>query len=44
MMSGVVIISLIYRASPKTPYRFSWDGVALAGMYVGAMAVLFALA
>jgi cation:H+ antiporter len=29
MMTGVVIISLMYRASPRTPYRISWDGVAL---------------
>ncbi|HSB67563.1 MAG TPA: hypothetical protein VLD65_13380 [Anaerolineales bacterium] len=43
MMTGVVIISLMYRASPKTPYRFSWDGFALLGMYVGAIAVLYAL-
>lgn len=43
MMTGVVIISLMYRASPKTPYRFSWDGVALAAMYIGSMAVLYIL-
>ncbi len=41
MMTGVVIISLMYRASPRLPYRFSWDGLALAGMYLGAMAVLY---
>jgi len=41
MMTGVVIISLMYRASPKTPYRFSWDGVALAGMYLGSIALLY---
>jgi cation:H+ antiporter len=43
MMTGVVIISLMYRASPKTPYRFSWDGFALAGMYLGSMALLYLL-
>jgi cation:H+ antiporter len=41
MMTGVVIISLMYRASPKTPYRFSWDGIALAGMYLGSMVMLY---
>lgn len=29
MMTGVVIISLMYRISPKTPYRISWDGILL---------------
>lgn len=43
MMTGVVIISLMYRASPKTPYRFSWDGLALAAMYIGSIAVLYVL-
>lgn len=43
MMTGVVIISLMYRASPKTPYRISWDGLAIAGMYVGSMALLYLL-
>jgi cation:H+ antiporter len=41
MMTGVVIISLMYRASPRTPYRFSWDGFALAVMYAGSMVVLY---
>ncbi|MFZ5879533.1 MAG: sodium:calcium antiporter [Chloroflexota bacterium] len=41
MMTGVVIISLMYRASPRLPYRFSWDGLALAGMYLGSMVVLY---
>ena len=26
MMTAVVIVSLMYRASPKTPWRISWDG------------------
>lgn len=43
MMTGVVIISLMYRASPKTPYRISWDGFALAGMYLGSIAILYQL-
>ncbi len=43
MMTGVVIISLMYRASPKTPYRLSWDGIALAGMYLGSLALLYIL-
>ena len=43
MMTGVVIISLMYRASPKTPYRFSWDGFVLAGMYLGSMVFLYLL-
>ena len=43
MMTGVVIVSLIYRASPRTPYRVNWDGVALIGMYLGAMMALYAL-
>jgi cation:H+ antiporter len=43
MMTGVVIISLMYRASPRTPYRFSWDGVALIGMYMGSIITLYFL-
>jgi cation:H+ antiporter len=41
MMTGIAIISLIYRASPKTAYRFNWDGLALIVMYVGAMLLLY---
>jgi cation:H+ antiporter len=41
MMTGVVIISLMYRASPRTPYRISWDGLTLAAMYLGSIAVLY---
>lgn len=44
MMTGVVIISLMYRASPRTPSRISWDGFALAGMYLASIAVLYWLA
>jgi cation:H+ antiporter len=43
MMTGVVIISLMYRASPRTPYRFSWDGIALIAMYVGSIFTLYLL-
>ena len=43
MMTAVVIISLIYRASPKTPRRMNWDGAALVAMYLGAMAALYIL-
>jgi cation:H+ antiporter len=43
MMTGVVIISLMYRASPRTPYRFSWDGLALVGMYMGSIVALYLL-
>lgn len=43
MMTGVVIISLMYRASPRTPYRFSWDGIALIAMYVGSILMLYLL-
>jgi cation:H+ antiporter len=43
MMTGVVIISLMYRASPKTPYWISWDGIAIAAMYVGSIALLYVL-
>ncbi len=41
MMTGVVIISLMYRASSKTPYRISWDGLSLAAIYLGSMAILY---
>jgi len=44
MMTGVVIISLMYRASPRTPYRLSWDGLALVAMYLLSIAVLYRLA
>lgn len=43
MMTGVVIISLMYRASPRTPYRISWDGVALIVMYIGSIFALYLL-
>ena len=43
MMTGVVIISLMYRSSPRTPYRFSWDGIALIAMYVGSIFTLYLL-
>jgi cation:H+ antiporter len=43
MMTAVVIISLIYRASPKTPWRMTWDGFALLGMYGASMLLLYVL-
>ena len=43
MMTGVVIISLMYRASPRTPYRFSWDGMALIVMYLSSIVILYQL-
>jgi cation:H+ antiporter len=43
MMTGVVIVSLMYRVSPKTPYRFSWDGISLSVMYLGAIVMLYFL-
>ncbi len=43
MMTGVVIVSLMYRVSPKTPYRFSWDGIALLVMYIGSITMLYLL-
>ncbi|GAB1470748.1 sodium:calcium antiporter [Chloroflexota bacterium] len=43
MMTGVVIISLMYRASPRTPYRISWDGFSLAALYLIAIGVLYSL-
>jgi cation:H+ antiporter len=43
MMTGVVIISLMYRASPRTPYRFSWDGIALIFMYLSSIVMLYFL-
>jgi cation:H+ antiporter len=43
MMTGVVIVSLMYRVSPKTPYRFSWDGISLTIMYLGAIVMLYFL-
>ena len=43
MMTAVVIVSLMYRASPKTPRRVSWDGIALIAMYIGSMAALYVL-
>lgn len=43
MMTGVVIISLMYRASPRTPSRISWDGFALIFMYIASMGTLYFL-
>jgi hypothetical protein len=43
MMTGVVIVSLMYRLSPKTPFRVSWDGIALVAMYLGSIVMLYFL-
>ncbi len=43
MMTGVVIVSLMVRMSPKRPTRISWDGFALIVMYLGAMVMLYIL-
>jgi cation:H+ antiporter len=43
MMTGVVIISLMYRASPRTPYRVSWDGVVLIFIYLASIVTLYYL-
>jgi hypothetical protein len=42
-MTGMVIISLMYRTSPPTSYRFSWGGVALLTLYVSSIFVLYLL-
>lgn len=43
MMTGVVIVSLMYRVSPKTSARISWDGIALVVMYIGSIVMLYLL-
>jgi cation:H+ antiporter len=43
MMTAVAIISLVYRASPKTPWRMNWDGVALIFMYGVSLLLIYAL-
>lgn len=41
MMTSVVIISLMYRASPRSPSRISWDGFLLSAMYIGSIVILY---
>ncbi|MFN8597652.1 MAG: hypothetical protein U0559_15900, partial [Anaerolineae bacterium] len=41
MMTAVVIISLIYRASPRATVRVQWDAVALVSMYLGGLGLLY---
>ncbi|NTU64285.1 MAG: sodium:calcium antiporter [Chloroflexi bacterium] len=43
MMTAVVVISLIYRASSRTPFRINWDGAALLAMYAGALVLLYVM-
>jgi cation:H+ antiporter len=44
MMTGIAILSLTYRASPRTPNRITWDGYLLLALYGVAMVVLYFLA
>jgi cation:H+ antiporter len=41
MMTAVTIISLTYRASPRTPFRLTWDGAVLIALYLGTLAALY---
>lgn len=42
LMTGVVIISLRFRAHSRTSRKIlSWDGVALVGLYLAAMLILY---
>lgn len=41
MMTGLVIISLMVRMSPKRTTRISWDGLTLIAMYVVTMVLLY---
>jgi len=43
MMTGVVIVSLMVRMSPKRPTRISWDGFTLIVMYLGSIVMLYIL-
>lgn len=42
-MTAVAIVSLTYRASPRTPFRLSWDGALLFAMYVASLGMLYLL-
>ena len=43
VMTAVAIISLTYRASPRTPFRVSWDGVTLITIYLASLGMLYLL-
>ena len=46
LLAGVVIVSPVYRASPRTPYppyRVSWDAVAPVAMCAGTMTLLYGM-
>lgn len=43
MMTGITILGLTYRASPQTPARLTWDGLALIGLYLAVMVALYTL-
>ena len=42
-MTAVAIVSITYRASPKTPFRLSWDAVLLIMMYLTSLGLLYVL-
>jgi cation:H+ antiporter len=42
-MTAVAIVSITYRASPKTPFRLSWDAILLMAMYGASLAMLYLL-
>lgn len=42
-MTAVAIVSITYRASPKTPFRLSWDAVLLIAMYIISLGLLYVL-
>ncbi len=41
IMTGVAVVSLIYRASPRTPFRLSWDGFSILVLYITAIVLIF---
>ncbi len=41
MMTGIVIVSLRFRATSRASTRFSWDGVTLSILYLATILILF---
>ena len=41
LMTGIVIVSIVYRASPKFKRRINWDGWLLIGSYLVTMLILY---
>ncbi len=41
LMTSIVVVSIVYRASPKFLRRISWDGISLIIVYIGAMVLLY---